>query len=60
MDKSCDKRIWQFDYQAVIADIDDCSAKNLGVVLVELALEKLKLLHPDRFDLGIGCDALGR
>ncbi len=60
MDKARDKRIWQLDYQAVIADIDNCGAKNLRITLIELALKKLKLLHPDPFDLGIGCDALGR
>jgi hypothetical protein len=60
MDKARDKGIWQLDYQAVIADIDNCGAKNLRITLIELALKKLKLLHPDRFDLGIGCSAFGR
>src|SRR5437762_1506678 len=49
----------KLDHQAIIPNIHDRGAKDLRIALLELLLEKLKLLSANRFDFGLGRVSFG-
>ena len=59
VDEPGQEHVRQFEQESIIPDVDNRRAKDLRIARVELALEKLELLHFHRVDLGFGRDAFG-
>ena len=60
MDKTRDQNIGEFNYEAVIAYIDNSCAEYLRITFVNLTFVNLEFLHPKSLNFRIGCSALGR